>query len=186
MTRRAGKTVFLLTGVAGGVAGAAAMMIWLIFCAEVANEPTAVPGIQSSAWTPVTAITSFLFGIDAFHGSFAVLSILFGLAAHLFLGIVFGLVGVALLSYTFAGRPTPAGAALFGFVYGLTLQVLVLNVIVNWMQDVHTVADALPSWGWWIAHAFYGTTLGIVAARMLSVGTPGVTPQGRLASEAAP
>jgi hypothetical protein len=181
--RRAGTHWVVLTGVAGGLAGAIAMAGWLMFCAEVADEPTAVPGIQSSTWTPITAITSFLFGLDAFHGDFYPLSILFGLAAHLFLGVVFGLVGVALITYTFAGRPGIPGAVAFGFAYGLVVEVLFRNIFVNWVQDVHTVADALPSWGWWVGHAFYGATLGLVAARLLSLGAPGVTPSGLLADE---
>ena len=182
--RRAGTGWVVLTGVVAGVAGAVAMALWLMFCAEVANDPTPVAGINSSTWTPLTGITSFFFGLDAFHGDFHVLSILFGAAAHVFLGVVFGVVGVGLIAYTFAGRPGVSGGAALGFSYAMVLEVLVLNIIVNAIQDVHTVYDALPSWGWWIGHAFYGTTLGLVAARLLSLGAPGVTPSGLLAQEA--
>ena len=182
--RRAGTGTVLVTGVVAGLAGAVAMALWLVFCAEVASAPTPVPGIDSSSWTPLTAITSFLFGVDAFHGDFHVLSILFGAAAHAFLGVVFGVVGVGLIAYAFAGRPGVVGGALLGLAYGLVLEVLVLNVAINWIQDVHTVADALPTWCWWLGHALYGATLGVVAARMLSLAAPGVTPSGLLAEEA--
>lgn len=182
--RRAGTGAVLVTGVVAGSAGAVAMALWLVSCAEVASAPTPVPGIDSSSWTPLTAITSFLFGVDAFHGDFHVLSILFGVAAHAFLGVVFGAVGVGLIAYAFAGRPGVVGGALLGLAYGLVLEVLVLNLAVNSIQDVHTVADALPTWGWWVGHALYGATLGVVAARMLSLAAPGVTPSGLLAGEA--
>lgn len=182
--RRAGTGWVVLTGVVAGVAAAVAMALWLMFCAEVANDPTPVAGIDSSTWTPLTGITSFVFGLDAFHGDFHVLSILFGAGAHVFLGVAFGVVGVGLIAYTFAGRPGVGGGAALGFAYGLVLEVLVLNITVNGIQDVHTVSDALPSWGWWVGHAFYGTVLGVVAARMLSLGAPGVTPSGLLTQEA--
>lgn len=181
--RRAGTGWVLISATAAGVAGAVAMAVWLMFCAEVANDPTPVDGVTSSTWTPITAITSVLFGVDAFHAGFYPLSILFGLAAHLFFGVLFAIIGVALMTYTFAGRATIVGGAAFGLTYALVIEVLFRNVFVNWVQDVHTVADALPTWGWWVGHAFYGLTLGAVAAWLLSLGAAGVTPGGRLADE---
>lgn len=152
---------------AAGGAGAVAMMATLMAIAEIASEPTAVAGVDSSAWTPPTGITSFLFGADAFTASFQPLPILFGLAAHLALSLLFGALGVALVIWLLGYRPAPLGAVLVGLAYGLALEVLVLNLAVNGIQGANTVYESLPQWGWWAAHAAYGTALFLAAAAML-------------------
>lgn len=39
-----------------------------------------------------------------------------------------------------------------------------VTVVVNGIQDVHTVYEALPPWGWWVGHAAFGSTLGLALA----------------------
>lgn len=152
-------------GLGAGVAAGAAMALTLMLVAEIAAQPTAVPGISSSTWTPLTAITSFLFGPDAFTGSFQVLPLGFGAAWHMVNAVVAGVVGSALLIWLLGPRPHPVAAAALGLLYGLTLEIVVLNLVVNGIQDVLTVYEALPQWGWWVAHAAFGSTLGLALAR---------------------
>ncbi len=153
----------LIAGPAAGTAMAATLML----IAEISSEPTSVPGINSSTWTPITAITAFLFGPESFHASFAVLPILFGLGAHLLLSVLFAAVGVALIAFALGERPGPAAAAALGFFFGLSLEILALNFVVNAIQSNNLVYESLPQWGWWVGHAFYGTALGLLLARRL-------------------
>ncbi len=155
----------LRTGLRAGLLAGAAMALALVSIAEVADEPTAVAGIASSTWTPLTAITSFLLGPDAFAASFEVLSIAFGLLWHLVNAALAGLVGAALLIWLLGPRPHPVAAMGMGLLYGLTLQIVVLNLTVNAIEDPNVVYEALPPWGWWVGHAAFGATLGLALAR---------------------
>ena len=62
-------------GVRAGLGAGALMIAWEMLAAEIAAEPTAISGIGSSTWTPLTAIASFVLGTDAFSGSLAIGSI---------------------------------------------------------------------------------------------------------------
>lgn len=162
------------------------MAATLMAIAEIADEPTAVAGVDSSTWTPITAIAALFFGPDAFDASFAALPILFGLAVHLLVALVVGVIGVAVILVTLGGRPAPVGSAALGFVYGLTVQVVAVNVTANGIEADNLVYESLPQWGWWVAHAAFGTTLGLAAARALPVTLPrsGADASGRPASPA--
>jgi hypothetical protein len=152
--------------VAGAGAGVA-MAGWLMFCGEVADEPTGAPGVDSSTWTALTAIAAFLFGQDAFHGDFAALPVLAGLAIHLTTAAVLAVPGAALIVYALGERVRPLGAAAAGLAYGLTLQVVALNLVVNWLQSGAELHESIPRWGWWVGHAAYGVALGLLLARRL-------------------
>ena len=162
---RMAASELVLAGVAAGLVAGAAMALVLMFVAEVSAEPTAVAGIASSTWTPLTAITSFLFGADAFAASFEVLSIGFGLLWHLVNAVLAGVIGAALIIWLLGPRPHPVAAGLVGFVYGLSVEVLALNLVVNAIDDPNIVYEALPQWGWWVGHAAFGATLGLVLGR---------------------
>ena len=155
-------------GAMAGLAAGAAMIAWEMTAAEIASEPTAISGIGSSTWTPVTGIASFALGTDAFSGSFAIGSIAFGLAWHLVVATLLGVLGTAGLVYVLGSRPGPLGAALWGAGYGLFLEVVVLNVATNSLQTPDVVYRAAPEWTWWVAHAIYGTALGLLVARGLA------------------
>lgn len=170
--RRWRWTSYALAVPAAGLAAGVAMAATVMLVAEIASEPTAVPGIDSSTWTPVTAITAFLFGPDAFHAAFAVLPILFGLVAHLLLSVAFGAAGFALIVYSLGWRPWPPAAAALGFFFGLALEVVVINVIVNGIEPDNLVYESLPEWGWWAGHAAYGVTLGIATALVTPLLAP--------------
>jgi len=135
--------------------------------AEVAAVPTAVQGVDSSTWTPLTAIAGFIFGPDAFHGDFAPLPIAAGVAAVVMFSVLFGLPGVALILVTQGRRCGVMGAVTQGIAYGLFLQVFFMCLIVNGVQDQLTVYESAPRWGWWVAHAAFGATLGAVTSLQL-------------------
>ena len=44
----------------------------------------------------------------------------------------------------------------FGMAYGLVLEVVVVNLIVNQIQDLNTLYTSTPEWSWWVAHAMFG------------------------------
>lgn len=155
-------------GARAGLLAGAAMIAWELTASEIASEPTALDGIQSSTWTPVTAIASFVLGTDAYSGSFAIGSIALGLAIHLVLAVLLGVVGTAALVYVLGYRPGAFGAALCGAAYGLFLEIALLNLLVNLTQDPDIVYRAAPEWTWWVAHGIYGTTFGLLAARRLA------------------
>lgn len=161
------------TGVRSGLVAGALMAGALMLIAEIANEPTAVAGVDSSTWTPLTGIAAFVFGTDAFSGSFAPLPILAGLVLHLAVAAGYGVLGVAFIVVTQGPRPGAAGAMVQGIVYALFIQIFFLALAVDAIQETATVYDSLPRWGWWAAHSGYGGALGLAAARLLRSPTRG-------------
>jgi hypothetical protein len=164
----AGRTRSIVTAglVAGAVAGMMMAMYQMIVGA-IAAEPTAVSGIDTSFWTPVTAITSVIFGLDAFTESFEFWPVIGGIAGHMMNSMVLGLVGVAAIAAAFWTRPGAVGWTMLGVMYGLVLEVVIVNLIVNQIQDVNTLYTSTPEWSWWVSHAIFGMTLGLVAYALL-------------------
>lgn len=59
--RRSGRVsaqTIVRTGLAAGLVAGLMMAMWQMIVGAVAQNPTAVPGIDQRFWTPVTAITS--------------------------------------------------------------------------------------------------------------------------------
>ncbi len=48
-------------------------------------------------------------------------------------------------------------------------------MVVNLLQRRDTLYDALPHWGWWVAHATYGSALGLACARRTGARLTGST-----------
>jgi len=78
-----------------------------------------------------------------------------------------GAVGVGLLAMVLGSRPSIAKAIAFGMTFGLLLEVVVVNLIVNQIQTVDTLYTSTSEWSWWVAHAMFGAVLGLVAASLL-------------------
>lgn len=152
-------------GARAGLWGGAALAAWVMFCGEVAAQPTAVAGVASSTWTGVTAITGLVFGADAVHGSFHVLSIAFGLAALLALGVVLGVACAAAVDAMLGPQPAPAGAAIVAVAVALTAQVLLVDLLVNGAQSPDVLYHAIPPWGWWVGSIVFGVVAGLRLAR---------------------
>jgi hypothetical protein len=82
-------------------------------------------------------------------------------------------VGVALLTAILGRRPNPAGAVVLGAAYGIAVEAILINGIVN-TQKIQTLYSSTPHWSWWVGHGIFGATLGLLSSVLLEK-------QGRLA-----
>jgi hypothetical protein len=164
--RLAGSTL-VRVGAIAGIAGGMVMAMWQMVVGSLAQEPTAVTGIDSSFWTAVTSIPSVLFGTDWFHGSFEFGAVFLGLMGHMMNSAMLGIVGVAIATALVGPRPSVGRAVAFGMVFGLVLEVIVVNLVVNQVQTIDTLYTSTPEWSWWVAHAMFGATVGLIASTLL-------------------
>jgi hypothetical protein len=156
------------TGAIAGLAGGMMMAMWQMVVGAIAQDPTAVSSIHTSFWTAVTSIPSVIFGQNWFHGSFEFGAVFVGLMGHMINSMMLGIVGVTLATTLFGPRPTIARAMAVGMMFGLVLEVVIVNGLVNGvLQSVHTLYTSTPEWSWWVAHGMFGATVGLVGATLL-------------------
>src|SRR3954451_11888435 len=124
-------TTILQVGALAGIAAGLMYAAWQVVVAAIAQEPTAVPGIHQTLWTPPEGIWSVVFGVHHFHGSFHFLPVLGGIVAHLGNSLILGILGAALLTATLGRRPNPAAAVVLGVAYGIAVDAILINGIVN-------------------------------------------------------
>ena len=160
--RPAGGT---LAVVGSSLAAVATLIVTLSLIAEIAAAPTTDPAIHSSTWTPITAVSALFLGSGAFHGSFALGPVLFGLLVVAVVSVLAGGLGVAFLVYCLGWSPHPAAAALLGAAWGLAMEILLVNLLCNWLQDDNALYRSLPSWAWFVGMGAWGATLGLALAR---------------------
>jgi hypothetical protein len=149
---------------------AAALLLTLSPIAEIAAVPTATEGVASSTWTPITAVTALFFGQDAMHGSFNLPSILFGLGVILLVSFLAGSLATAFITYCLGWQPPPAAAGLLGAALGLAAEILLINLLCNWLQSDNAIYNSLPNWGWWVGWGAWGSALGVSLSRVGSGG----------------
>ncbi len=142
-SRPAGATL-VRVGAIAGLAGGLVMAMWQMVVGALAQEPTAVAGIDSSFWTAVTSIPSMIFGTDWFHGSFDFRAVVLGLMGHMMNSAVLGIVAVTIATALFGSRPSLGRAVAFGMMFGLILEVVVVNVAVNQVQTIDTLYTSTP------------------------------------------
>src|SRR3954453_3112192 len=159
-------TTMLQVGALAGIAAGLLYAAWQVVVAAIAQRPTAVPGIHQTLWTPPQGIWSVVFGVHHFHGSFHFIPVFGGIAAHLGNSLILGILGVALLIAILGPRPNPAAAIVLGAVYGIAVDALLINGIVN-TQKIQTLYSAAPHWSWWVAHGIFGITLGLLSTVLL-------------------
>jgi len=164
---RLASRMLVRVGVIAGLAGGMMMAMWQMVVGALAQEPTAVAGIDSSFWTAVTSIPSVIFGTDWFHGSFDFGAVFLGLMGHMMNSAVLGIAGVGIATTLFGARPSLARAVAFGMMFGLILEVVIVNLIVNQVQTIDTLYTSTPEWSWWVAHALFGATVGLIASTLL-------------------
>jgi hypothetical protein len=155
------------TGAIAGLAGGMVMAMWQMVVGAIAQDPTAVPGIHTSFWTAVTSIPSVIFGLSWFHGSFDFGAVFLGLMGHMMNSMMIGAVGIGLATSLLGNRPSIAKAMALGMMFGLVLEVVVVNLVVNQIQTVNTLYTSTPEWSWFVAHAMFGATVGLVGATLL-------------------
>jgi hypothetical protein len=143
------------------LAAAAVLVVTTALIAEIAAAPTWHDGISSSTWTPSTSLTALAFGHGAFHGDLAVPSVLFGWLVIGAVLLLAGGLGLALIVYALGWRPHPLAAGLLGAAWGLATEIVLINLLLNWVQAENGVYRSLPSWGWWVGMTAWGTSLGL-------------------------
>jgi hypothetical protein len=154
----------VVAGLVPSLWAAAALVVTTSLIAEIAATPTAATGVSSSTWTPITSVTALFFGTDTLHGSFNLPSVLFGLAIILLVSIIAGSLATAFLIYCLGWTPHPAAAALLGAACGLATEILLINLLCNWLQSDNGIYTSLPSWAWFPAWIAWGSTLGVSLA----------------------
>jgi hypothetical protein len=159
-------TRILQVGALAGIAAGLLYAAWQVVVAAIAQDPTAVPGIHQTLWTPPEGIWSVVFGVHHFHGSFHLIPVLGGIVAHMGNSLILGILGVALLIAILGRRPNAAAAVVLGAAYGIAVDAILINGIVN-TQKIQTLYSAAPHWSWWIAHGIFGITLGLLSTVLL-------------------
>ena len=156
----------LRVGAIAGIAGGLMYAAWQMLIAAIVQDPTAVPGIHQTLWTPPEGIWSVVFGVHHFHGSFHFIPVFGGIVAHLGNALVLGILGVALLTAILGRRPSLPAAAVFGAAYGIAIDAILLLGIIN-TQKIQTLYSASPHWSWWVGHGIFGVMLGLLASLLL-------------------
>ena len=161
----------LQVGALAGMAAGLMYAAWQMVVAAIAQDPTAVPNIHQTLWTPPEGIWSVVFGVHHFHGSFHFIPVFGGIVAHLGNALILGILGVALLTAILGRRPNPATAVVFGVAYGIAVDAILLLGIIN-TQKIQTLYSASPHWSWWVGHGIFGVTLGLLASVLLRRNNP--------------
>jgi hypothetical protein len=159
-------TTVLQAGAVAGIAAGLMYAAWQVVVAAIAQHPTAVPGVHQTLWTPPEGIWSVVFGVHHFHGSFHVIPVLGGIVAHMANSLILGILGVALLIAILGRRPNRAAAVALGAAYGIAVNAILINAILN-TQKIQTLYSAAPHWSWWVAHGIFGVTLGLLSSVLL-------------------
>ena len=159
-------TKVLQVGALAGMASGFIMAAWQMVVAAIAQNPTAVHGVHQTLWTPPEGIWSVVFGVRHFHGSFHLIPVFGGIVGHMGNSLILGIMGVALLTAILDRRPDPVAAAAIGAAYGIAVEAIIINWIIN-TQKVQTLYSSTPHWSWWVGHAIFGATLGLVSSVLL-------------------
>ena len=156
----------LQVGALAGMASGFIMAAWQMVVAAIVQNPTSVHGIHQTLWTPPEAIWSVVFGVHHFHGSFHFLPVFGGIVGHMGNSLIVGILGVALLTAILDRRPNPVAAAVLGAAYGIAVEAILINWIIN-TQKIQTLYTSTPHWSWWAGHAIFGVTLGVLSSVLL-------------------
>ena len=159
-------TKVLQVGALAAIAAGFIMAAWQMVVAAIAQGTTAVPGIHQTLWTPPEGIWSVVFGVRHFHGSFHFIPVFGGIVGHMGNSLIVGIMGVALLTAVLDRRPNPVAAAAIGAAYGIAVEATLVNWIIN-TQKIQTLYSATPHWSWWVGHAIFGATLGLLGSVLL-------------------
>jgi hypothetical protein len=160
------EATVIRVGVFAAIVGGLVMALWQMVVAAIAQQPTAVPGIHQTLWTPPEGIWSVVFGVHHFHGDFHFIPVFGGIAGHLMNSLVVGLAGVVLLTAILGRRPNPVAAAILGVGYGIAVQAMLINAIIN-TQKIQTLYSSTPHWSWFVGHGIFGLTLGMLTGVLL-------------------
>jgi hypothetical protein len=164
---RVATTEILRAGAIAAIAAGFIMAAWQMVVAAIAQNPTAVHGIHQTLWTPPEGIWSVVFGVHHFHGSFHFIPVFGGIVGHMGNSLILGIVGVALLTAILGRRPNPVAAVVLGAAYGIAVEAILINWIIN-TQQIQTLYSSTPHWSWWVGHGIFGVTLGLLGSVLLT------------------
>jgi hypothetical protein len=162
-------TKVIRVGALAAIVGGIVMAVWQMVVAAIAQQPTAVPGIHQTLWTPPEGIWSVVFGVHHFHGDFHFIPVFGGIAGHMMNSLVLGLVGVVLLTAILGRQPHPAAAVIIGIGYGIAVQAILISAVIN-TQKIQTLYSSTPHWSWFVGHGIFGLTLGMLTSVLLRKG----------------
>lgn len=120
--------------------------------------------VDEGFWAPMRTIASFFFGEDLAGETFDLGPVMTGMAIHLMLSIVFGvLYGFVLGAFT--NRLPHAGKVVAGVIFAVALWALNTFLIAPVLPGGGLIEDNLeittiPSWAWAAGHLLYGIALG--------------------------
>lgn len=154
-------------GLGAGLLGAAFLVVHLAAIAETAAAPTTAPGIRSSTWTPFTGIATIVSGDGALHGSFRPGYILLGLALLVAMSLVAGVIGTWWIYVCLGTAGPPWLGGLLGVAYGVFVEVVAFQFVINPIQSPDVVYRSVPPWAWWAGFGVYGGIVGLAAASRL-------------------
>lgn len=154
-------------GAIAGMAGGMMMAIYQMIVGAIAKDPTAVAGIHTTFWTPVEGIWSVVFGVHHFHGDFHTIPVLGGIAGHMMNSMVLGIIGMVLIAGLLGRQPNIGAATMLAVAYGIAIEAVLVNLLINNAQKIETLYHSTPTWSWWAAHAIFGMTLGTLGALLL-------------------
>jgi hypothetical protein len=162
-------TKVIRVGALAAIVGGIVMAVWQMLVAAIAQQPTAVPGIHQTLWTPPEGIWSVVFGVHHFHGDFHFIPVFGGIAAHMMNSLILGMVGVFLLTAILGRQPRPAAAVILGVGYGIAVQAILIGAIIN-TQKIQTLYSSTPHWSWFVGHGIFGLILGMLTVVLLRRG----------------
>ena len=145
--------------IGGGVAGTMMAMIEMAYGAFADGH---------TLWDAPMAIWAFLAGSDQFGApSDHVGAIVLGMIGHLANSMMLGVAFALLMAVVIKKQGVLASVAL-GTMFGIATWVVMRYVVLPLnadTADLFTGAAVSPQWLWYLAHAAFGMTLGLVYAR---------------------
>jgi hypothetical protein len=140
----------IIGGVIAGIAMAMVAMVWTLLAGQ-------------GFWRPMDMIASILLGREAISGGFQMFPELVGMAIHMVLSAIFGLVFAAVVANTSWSSGVVVGV---GLAYGLLLWIV--NVLIIDAALIPAGLSLAPAPLMIVVHLVYGLVLGLVAAPKLS------------------
>jgi len=146
--------------IAGAVGGMMMAMVEMVY-GGLANGHT--------LWDAPMAIWAFVGGSDQFGApSDHVAAIVLGMGGHLANSMMLG-VAFAVLTAVVVRKPGVMTAVALGTMFGLAVWVVMRYVVLplnTGTSDLFTDGSVSPQWIWYLAHAVFGMTLGLVFVRL--------------------
>jgi hypothetical protein len=81
--------------------------------------------------------------------------------------MILGIIGTALIVAQLGRRPNIGAAVMLAVGFGILIEAILVNGIINNAQKIETLYYSTRSWSWWVAHAIFGMTLGGLGGPLL-------------------